>query len=65
MSQNNFVSTINTSKAKAYIYDKTYLNQCCLKGKELLKISIISLDNQAKKSKAIVLPAKANTSKSD
>lgn len=56
----NLVSIANKTKAKAPIHGNIYLNQYCLKEKRLLKMSITSQNNQAKKPKAITPQTKAN-----
>lgn len=65
MSWDDLVSAANKSRTKARIHANTHLGQRCPKKKRLLKMSINSEDNQAEKSKAIALLAKANSPKSD
>lgn len=46
---NNVISNNNKTKAKAYIYNNYYLNQHCLKQKQILKINLNSWHSQLKK----------------
>lgn len=46
---NNIISNNNKTKAKACIYNNYYLNQHCLKQKQILKINLNSWHGQLKK----------------
>lgn len=49
MLQDNLFNAVNKAEAWANIQESTYLNQRCLKQKQLLKMSVNFKDNQADK----------------
>ncbi len=65
MPWDDLIKITNKAEAKVKIQGSTHLDQWYPKGKRLLKISLNSQDDQAKKAKAIVSQAKANLPASD
>ncbi len=61
----NLVRATNKAEARARIQESIYLDQRCPKRKQPLKMSLNAWDDQTKKPKATVPPAKANPPKSD
>ncbi len=60
MPRDDFIRTANKAEAKAKIQGSTYLDQRCSKGKQLMKMSFNSRDNQTNK-KALQAKEKANS----
>lgn len=56
----NLISTANKANAQACIHANIYPDQQCAKGKQLLKISINSWDDQIKKTKSAAPQTKTN-----
>ncbi len=65
MPWDDLIRTANKAEARAKIQGSIHLDQRCPNGKRPLKMSLNSRDNQAKKPKATVPPAKADPPKSD
>ncbi len=61
----NLIRAANKAEARAKIQRSIHLNQWCPKGKRLLKMSLNSRDDQAKKAKATLPQAKASSPASD
>ncbi len=65
MPWDNLIKAANKAETRAKIQESTYLDQWCAKGKQPLKMSLNSRDDQAEKAKAILLQAKASPPASD
>ncbi len=61
MPWDNLIKAANKAEARAKIQGSIHLDQQCLKGKQLLKMSLNVQDNQAENPKAIALQARAHS----